>query len=83
MASPEVLSEFSDQQMSATITEHHDTKLPKITKPTSRSQAGSKAESRKIPPSLPSLKTNPADPPQTDPKIGSESDRNDFALEIE
>jgi hypothetical protein len=33
MASPEVLSEFSDNKMSATITEHNDSKLPKITKP--------------------------------------------------
>lgn len=33
MAEPEVLSEFSDNKMNASITEQNDNKLPKIGKP--------------------------------------------------
>lgn len=63
MAETEVLSEFSDNKMNATITELNDNKLPKITSPQSRRQVSSKREPRKTPPYLPSIKSSPASPP--------------------
>lgn len=69
--------------MNASLTLDVENKLPKISLPPSRHSVRSKAESRKTPPFLPPLKTNPADPPQNEQGGLTESDRNDFALQIE
>ena len=65
MAEADILAEFNDEKLNQTSPGQSE-KLPKIDQPVSRSQARSKAEPRKTPPSLPFIKNsniNPADPP--------------------
>ena len=81
MTEVQILQEFSDPNLHTPTEEQDSHKLPRIDRVASREGARSKAEKRKTPPLLPSIKQS-ANTPLEVPSEG-EPEPDSFAMQIE